>query len=161
MNSFELSAAGEMAHAFVPIDSNPFVVGNELEPNALTFGIFSHAPEAMPIIPELSSLMVTGPNARRQIAQLGNRSAAVLQPLANELAPTYPQIAKVLTEPALDEAIQSGSELLAHGLQAVESTIESGQLVANETTQEVSRSARELANSLLERWNAADNALHT
>ncbi|MEM9088249.1 MAG: LysM peptidoglycan-binding domain-containing protein [Cyanobacteria bacterium P01_F01_bin.53] len=154
--------------ALVPSTSNPFLSVDPLEPSHNTVGALDTNTlgadaQMMPIIPELSGLRLDGQwNEQRSTAQagrLGEHSPAVLQALANELAPIYPQLAKALTAPSLDSALQSGVGLFSRGSQLIEGTMDSGKVMASAKASDVGSSVRELVEGALTQWQAETNPL--
>ncbi len=149
--------------AFVPSTFNPFLSAAPLEPSQNTDGALGLHPQMMPVIPELSGVGLDAQgNEQRSTAgegRLGERSQAVLQALANELTPIYPQVAKALTDPSLDSALQSGVGLFSRGSQLIESTMDSGKLMAIAKASDVGSSVRELVDGALAQWQAENNPL--
>lgn len=154
--------------AFVPALSNPFLLGNPLESGQNIVGLPASVPQMMPVIPELSGAG-SALGDRRSQAQGSELSApsfsgdsqAVLQALADELAPIYPQVAKALIAPTLDSALQSGVGLFSRGSQLIESTIDSGRGAVINRAGDVGNSVREWVDGALSQWQAENNSVRT
>ncbi|MEL6780479.1 MAG: hypothetical protein AAFO06_24885, partial [Cyanobacteria bacterium J06597_16] len=157
--------------AFVPALSNPFLSGNPLESGQSVVGSPASVTQMMPVMPELSEVGSALGDRRSQaqgselaassFAGFSGDSQAVLQALANELAPIYPQVAKALIAPTLDSALQSGVGLFSRGSQLIEGTMDSGKGAVIDRAGDVGSSVRELLQSALSQWQSENNAVRT
>ncbi|MEO0516969.1 MAG: LysM domain-containing protein [Cyanobacteria bacterium P01_A01_bin.116] len=161
----DLASNSSSDSAFSPTVSSPFLAVDPLELGKDTVGVLNSGSQMMPVIPELSGVgmgtLLGDQYSTVQVSQSEGGSQAVLQALANEIAPIYPQVAKAMTAPTLDSALQSGVGLFSRGSQLIESSVASGKGMASETASDVGSSVRELVEGALARWQADDNALRT
>ncbi|MEL6940988.1 MAG: LysM domain-containing protein, partial [Cyanobacteria bacterium J06598_1] len=170
MSNFDLSAANDSASVLLPmplLESNPLAHSNFAHSNFAHSG--DRARQAMLSLPAspdpqyaadglFSKGGISDLSANRPIA---TGASAFLQPLIDELSPVYPSVGRVLTEPAVARAIQTGATLLGNGSQAVEKALIVTTSSTKATAHEVGLSVRTLKNEVvteaLERWQTPAN----
>jgi peptidoglycan hydrolase-like protein with peptidoglycan-binding domain/nucleoid-associated protein YgaU len=123
-----------------PLDPSvidPALRYNPLQPGQDGFTDLPHGPQAMASPGNLSSL--------------GDLSG-----LDNE--PTW--VNNVLTDPRVETAVQTSTELISQGSALLSQTVESSKLLGQATVASVSESMRRWLDAAAESWNDPDNAIH-
>ncbi|QUY40351.1 peptidoglycan-binding protein [Acaryochloris marina] len=159
--SFDVDTNGVSESTLTHAGLDPLSPRNSFGPSQNLFTDLGQGPQAMPDLPDLSSMNWDTGLQDQGKGQFENSLSSPMQPVLNEPESVNSWMDRVLTDiPIVDTAVRTSAGLITHSSVFIEQAAGSSRLLAKDTAEGIGETIRNWVATTAGSWNDPSNGIH-